>query len=142
MFINVLSLNIPDSSLFFVEKLQPPLKKVTPLFPSNPPLKTEDLSSPSPLFENLIRGSPPPLPPLSRKGGGAHYESPVIFQLTIRRKVGWLRSFRFRSIRFFYVGCFVLCRQAYNLMKGPKYCLQKHNTLRNYQTEKIRFLQL
>ena len=30
-----LSLNIPDFSLFFVEKLQPSLKKVTPLFPSN-----------------------------------------------------------------------------------------------------------
>ena len=33
-----LSLNIPDFSLFFVEILQPPMKKVTPLFPSNPPL--------------------------------------------------------------------------------------------------------
>ena len=40
-------LNIPDFSLFFAKKLQSPLKKVTPLFPSNQP---------------------------SRKGGGgAHY---------------------------------------------------------------------
>ena len=40
-------LNIPDFSLFFAKKLQSPLKKVNPLFPSNQP---------------------------SRKGGGgAHY---------------------------------------------------------------------
>ena len=39
-----LSLNIPDFSLFFVEKLQLH-EKVTCLFPSNPPLKTEVLSS-------------------------------------------------------------------------------------------------
>ena len=39
-----LSLNIPDFSLFFVEKLQPPLKKVTLSFPAT--LKLEVLSSP------------------------------------------------------------------------------------------------
>ena len=41
-----LSLNTPDFSLLFVEKLQPsPLKKVIP-FSQQPPLKTEVLSSP------------------------------------------------------------------------------------------------
>ena len=72
-----LSLNISDFNLFFMWKLQtPPQKKVTPLFPSNLPLKAEVLSSP--LFENLVGVStsrPPPPPPPSRKGGegGAHY---------------------------------------------------------------------
>ena len=42
-----LSLNISDFSLFFTKKLQPsPLKKVTPLFLTNPPLKIKALSSP------------------------------------------------------------------------------------------------
>ena len=40
-----LSLNIPDFSLFFVEKLQPP-EKSHPLFPSNSPLKTHSAKSP------------------------------------------------------------------------------------------------
>ena len=53
-------------------KLQPSLKKVTPLFPSNPPLNVE-----VPLFENLVGGStppapPPPLPPHLQKREGVH----------------------------------------------------------------------
>ena len=36
----------------------PPPEKSHPLFPSNPPLKVEFLSS-SPLFENLVEGSTP-----------------------------------------------------------------------------------
>ena len=46
-----LPLNISDFNLFFKGKLQPPspLEKSHPLFPSNPPLKVEVLSSP-PLF--------------------------------------------------------------------------------------------
>ena len=41
-----LSLNISDFNLFFMEKLQPsPLENVIPLFPSNPPLKVEVLST-------------------------------------------------------------------------------------------------
>ena len=53
-----------------MSKLQPPTptpEKSHPLFPSNPPLNIEVLSSP-PLFENLVGGSTP-----CRKGG-AHYE--------------------------------------------------------------------
>ena len=50
----------------------PSLKKVTPLFLSNPPLKVEVLSSPT-LFENLVGGSTPPLPSRKKRGGGAHY---------------------------------------------------------------------
>ena len=45
-------------------KIATSLKKVTPLFPSNPPLKVEVLSSP--LFENLDKGSTLPW----QKGGG------------------------------------------------------------------------
>ena len=44
-----------------------PLKKITSLFSSNPPLKVKDLSSP-PLFENLVGGSSPP--PAERGVGG------------------------------------------------------------------------
>ena len=68
-----MSLNISDFSLFFLWKLQPSLKKVTPLFQQHPskswcPVK-------SPLFENLVGGSPPPPPSLLQKEGGrsAHY---------------------------------------------------------------------
>ena len=54
--INFLSLNIPDFSLLFMQKLQPPAppEKSHPLFPSNPSLKIEILSSPP---ENLVGGS-------------------------------------------------------------------------------------
>ena len=50
--------------------MQPFLKKVTPLFPINPSLKVDVLSSP-PLFENLVGGSTPL--PLQKGGGGANY---------------------------------------------------------------------
>ena len=40
---------------------------MSPLFPSNPHLKIEVLSSP-PFFENLVGGSSPPA-----ERGGAHY---------------------------------------------------------------------
>ena len=49
----------------------PTPEKSHPLFPSNPSLKTEFLSSPPPHFENLVGGSTPPPPPK----GGAHYAS-------------------------------------------------------------------
>ena len=56
--------------LFHV-KTAMPLEKSHPLFPSNPPLKTEILSSPH-FFENLVGASPSPPPPspLQQKGGG------------------------------------------------------------------------
>ena len=69
-----LSLNILDLNLFFMWKLQPSspsLEKVTCLFPSNPPLKVQILSSPS-FFENLVGCLMPPPPPPSRKEGGVH----------------------------------------------------------------------
>ena len=49
---------VRGGSLLFTTKFPEfihPLKKVTPLFPSNPHFKTEILSSPS-LFENLVGG--------------------------------------------------------------------------------------
>ena len=55
------SLNISDFSLSFCKKCIL-LKKVTPLFSSNPPLKVEVLPSPLPppcLFKNLVGGSTP-----------------------------------------------------------------------------------
>ena len=52
--------------LYFLLKNCNPLKNVTYLFPSKPPLKTEVLSS-RPLFENLVGGS---APSPSRKGRG------------------------------------------------------------------------
>ena len=49
-----MSLNIPDFSLFFAEKLQPLLEK-------------------APFFENLVGGSAPPVEG-GEGGGGAHYD--------------------------------------------------------------------
>ena len=52
-------------------KIATPLKESYPLFPSNPSLKDEVLSSP-PLFENLVGGSTPLLlvPQQKTRGGG------------------------------------------------------------------------
>ena len=47
-----------------------PPEKSHPLFISNPPLKVKVLSSPPPLFENLVGGS---IPPADRGKGGAPY---------------------------------------------------------------------
>ena len=66
-----------------MKKLQTPPKKSCHLFPSNPPLKIEILSSPP--FRNFGRWLNPPSP--SRKGGGLHTMAtsthltvPLIFQ--------------------------------------------------------------
>ena len=71
-----LSLNIPDFSLFFVEKSEPP-----PPLSQQPSSKTGGPVK-SPLFENLVRGSTLPLP--TRKGG-AHYG------VTYLANIEWLR---------------------------------------------------
>ena len=68
-------------SLFFMQKLQPLLKKVTSLFPSNPPLKIEILSCP-PFFEEFGRRFN--LPPPKQKGGGAHYEDNLMLFTVMR----------------------------------------------------------
>ena len=51
-----LSLNISDLVFFYLKMANPVWKRSPPLFPSNPPLKMEILSSP--IFENLVGGSP------------------------------------------------------------------------------------
>ena len=43
-------LNIPEFVGFFCRKIAAPLKKINPLLPSNPPLRTEFLSSPPSTF--------------------------------------------------------------------------------------------
>ena len=57
-----------------MQKLQPPpppqKKKVTPIFPTNPSLKVEVLSSPPPFWEFGRRGDGG----IGGAGGGAHYE--------------------------------------------------------------------
>ena len=69
-----LSLDISSFSLFLYKNCNLPLKKVTPLFPSNPTVKIEVLSSP-PLLKIGWKVQPP-----SRKGGeGAHYETDWLF---------------------------------------------------------------
>ena len=57
IFIYKLFLNISDFSLFFMQKLNPLLKKVSPLVPCNPALKVEVLSVQ--LFNNFVAGSTP-----------------------------------------------------------------------------------
>ena len=69
-----MSLNIPDYNLFFTWKLQPPWKRQPPLFPSNPPLKVEVLSS-LPFWEFGWRLNPLS-PAESGGGGGAHDVQP------------------------------------------------------------------
>ena len=59
--------NISDFSLFFYVKTATPLKKVTPLFPSNPTLKTKILSSP-PFLKIWSEAQPH----LQKGGGGVH----------------------------------------------------------------------
>ena len=56
-----LSLNISYFNLFFMWKLHTPSEKSHPLFPSNPPLKIEVLSSPLFLKIWLETQTPPPL---------------------------------------------------------------------------------
>ena len=66
----VLSLNISDFNFFMWKLDPPPPEKSEPLFPSNPPLKAEALSS-SPPIGKFGWGFTPPPP--QHKGGGAHY---------------------------------------------------------------------
>ena len=70
----LLSLNISDFSLFLCQNCTPlpPLEKSRPLFPNNPPLKIEILSSPLPLWKFGRRLNFPL--PAEREGEGAHYE--------------------------------------------------------------------
>ena len=48
-------------------KIATPLKKVTPLFPSNPPLKVEILSSAPPFLKIWLEAQPPPPPPSAER---------------------------------------------------------------------------
>ena len=65
-----LSLNISDFNLLLCENCNLPLKKVTPLFPSNSLLKVEVLSSPT--FLKIWLEAQPPSPAKRR---GVHYEA-------------------------------------------------------------------
>ena len=90
-----LSLNILDLNLFFMWKLQPSspsLDKVTCLFPSNPPLKVQILSSPS-FFEKLVGCLMPPPPPSQQKGGGsAHYVVPGVPMIMLLKVLKYFSS--------------------------------------------------
>ena len=71
-----------------MSKLHPPVKKVNPLFPSNQPLKVEVLSRPpppQPLVENLVGDS---IPPVEKTGGGAHYDTMIVFDSYSRMSKG------------------------------------------------------
>ena len=97
-----LPLNISDFNLFFKGKLQPPspLEKSHPLFPSNPPLKVEVLSSP-PLFLKIwFEVQPLPSQQKGRGGlcGGVHAMLPkdidlnrMIWHYIHREKVDFLQ---------------------------------------------------
>ena len=68
-----MSLNISDCSLLKTATLPP--EKSRSLFPSNPPVKNEILSSPA-FLKTWPEAQPPPPPlPLQKGRGGAHYES-------------------------------------------------------------------
>ena len=73
-----LSLNISDIVYLLCKNCTtppPPLEKVTPLFPINPPLKIIVLSKPP--FLKISFEVQPPLPQQNRGGGGAHYKNAV-----------------------------------------------------------------
>ena len=63
-----LSLNISDFSLFFTEKLQPLLKKVSLSFPANLLLKLRSGQAPPP-FKKFSRRFNSPPPPEESRGG-------------------------------------------------------------------------
>ena len=68
-------------NLFFKKIAISPLqKKVTPLFPSNPPLKVEVLSSPPPFWKFGWRFNPSPLPPRERWGGCTLWHTKIFYQ--------------------------------------------------------------
>ena len=71
-----LSLNISYFNFLYVKIATPP-EKSHPLFPSNPPLKAEVLSSP-PFLKTWLEAQPPS--PLQKGGGGAHYALSLQFQ--------------------------------------------------------------
>ena len=77
-------------------KLQP-CEKNHPLFPSNPPLKIEILSTLPLLFENLVGGSTPPLPPPAEKSGVHTMAEELLKSLYIHFKVA-LFSLKFKGI--------------------------------------------
>ena len=67
-------------------KLQPPVKKVNPLFPSNQPLKIEVLSSPpNPLLKIWLETQSPPV---EKTEGGAHYDTMIVFDSYSRMSKG------------------------------------------------------
>ena len=100
-----MSLNISDFNIFFVWKLQPLLKKVTPLFPSNPPLKVEVLSS-IPFLKIWLEAQPPttPPPPAENGKGGSHYgHLPASLDLWQLYQLMLFRSFWICPIGFFQI---------------------------------------
>ena len=86
--LSFLSLNISDFSFYFLCKNcnPPPITpKKPPSLSQQPPLKIEILYVKTPISENLVGGSMPPLP--SRKGEkGAHYGNPLINWVCINLK--------------------------------------------------------
>ena len=70
------------------------LKKVTPLFPSNPPLKVEVLPNPLPLlFENFVGGSTPHS--RNGRGGGGMLTMMSIFHGKVSDVLGHQRVVAF-----------------------------------------------
>ena len=85
-------LNISDF-IFYVKTTAPSPLKITPLFPSNPPLKTEILSSPTfYLFENLVGDSSPLL---RRLGGGVHTMSWINLISALNFPKQWVADYRY-----------------------------------------------
>ena len=109
-----LSLNIPDFSLFFVEKLQPP-EKSHPLFPSNSPLKTHSAKSP-PFWKFGRRLNPFP----QQKGGeGVHT---VIKQIRFSYQILLIQLF-FYQVTIMFISCTKKDSNIYSLfLLKMEYC--------------------
>ena len=87
-----LSINISDFNLFLCENCNPP-RKIHPLFPSNPPLKVEVLSSLPHFLKIWLEAQPAPL----QKGGGARYGQ-WLKQILENKMLQWGRRFKFHHL--------------------------------------------
>ena len=111
LFINFLSLNIPDFSLFLLKNCNHPLlKNVTPSFSATPSKNWGSVKSP-PLFENLLGGSISP----SWKGGGCTLCAHCLVK-TLHSSYMWKQWYSFSRIYVAFVSA---------IMKLRKKCIRK-----------------
>ena len=71
------------------------LKKITPLFPSNPPLKLRSCQTPSPSFLKILLEAQLPTPEMAGGWGGGMHTMMSIFHGTVSDVLGYQRVVAF-----------------------------------------------